>query len=197
MALRGTLPGAGRLRRRLRQFPAPAGIVWVVGCCGAGRIVSPMSVLHPESALSNRPWKSNEVNLRDAVPGSRPRRSGPTGAESRVRNVRALTVIEVLVAVLLLSVGMLGLLSAATVIAQTLVYSHSYTEASAIASQFLETLRTEGCATAGDGSWSDGAQTVSWQSREISPDVRRATVVVVTPALRRSRADTFSVTVPC
>ena len=106
------------------------------------------------------------------------------------------TIVEVLVALLVLSVGILGSISIFASATRTFNSGHAAVEAAANAAELLETVRGGGCggSTAGSGIGGFGAYT--WDIEEITPELRRVTVVVRSVGVR-ARTDTFSATIAC
>ena len=109
---------------------------------------------------------------------------------------RGFTIVEVLVALLVLSVGLLGTFSTFASVTRTFTDAHSSVEATATATALLEQLRGGGCGGTVAGSWSGVTANYTWETEEINPQLRRVTVIVYTVAVR-ARVDTFSATIPC
>lgn len=115
---------------------------------------------------------------------------------------RGFTIIEVLIAVLILTVGLLGLASTAAVVSRMVAQGDRFTEASNLASRQFETFRSQwtgtDCAGAADGSSSASGFTVQWRVVSIANGrARDVTVVVTSPTGRGNRTDTFSQTIVC
>jgi len=103
---------------------------------------------------------------------------------------RGFTIVEVLVAVLVLSVGVLALVGTAGLVTRMVGQGHRFTEASALASERVELLRAQGCPSAGSGSETRGAYTISWRIiDEAGGRGRRFFVSVQSPTTRGSRTD--------
>ena len=109
---------------------------------------------------------------------------------------KGFTIVEVLVALLILVVGLLGTLSTFSAATRLLADGHSYIENGVRASELLEFMRVDGCGRASVGSNSGGVLGLSLSTEEIGPDLRIVTVVVDAVTVR-SRADTFSAVIPC
>lgn len=110
-------------------------------------------------------------------------------------NARGFTIVEVLVALLMLAVGLLGTLSILASVSRTFADAHSAVVTTANAAELLERLRGGGCAAAA-GSVTGGTMVYTWSVDQIDPELRRVTVVVGSGRLR-ARADTFSAVIPC
>jgi type IV pilus modification protein PilV len=115
---------------------------------------------------------------------------------------RGFTIIEVLIAVLILTVGLLGLASTAAVVMRMVAQGDRFTEASNLASRQFETFRSQwtgtNCAGAADGSSAVSGFTVAWRVTSIaSGRARQVDVTVTSPTGRGNRTDTFSQTIVC
>jgi len=108
------------------------------------------------------------------------------------------TVLEVLIAMLLLAVGVLGLTGAAAVATRMIGDARRHTQAIALAQSVVERLRSGACPSVGDGEASHGPYRVHWTvSPAAGGTARRALAVVETPGGRPARVDTVSAIVPC
>ncbi len=107
------------------------------------------------------------------------------------------TVVEVLVAIVLLSVGLLGLMSTAVMITRLTGEGQRYVETTALAVQQLERLRSEGCGGADVGSWGRKRHSAEWRLTSVGRELKRATLVVTTLRVTGTRVDTFLATIPC
>jgi type IV pilus assembly protein PilV len=113
-------------------------------------------------------------------------------------NARGFTVVEVLIAVLILSVGLLGLVGTAAVTTRMIGQGHRYSEASALAAQRFEMLRSQPCPSMSGGSTSEGRFVVTWTLQTVASGRAQAvTLVVESPTTRAMRADSFATTIPC
>ncbi len=111
---------------------------------------------------------------------------------------RGFTLVEVIVAILILSVGLLGLVTTAAITTRMIAQGQRYSETSTLAAQQLEILRSQDCAGLNGGSRSAGAFSVTWTVSTVAGGRARALDVVVTsPTGHGTRADTFATTIPC
>ncbi len=111
---------------------------------------------------------------------------------------RGFTVVEVLIAVLVLGIGLLGLVASAAVTTRMIGQGQRYSEASAVAGQRFEMLRSVSCPNMADGSQQQGPYAVSWSVQTVAGGrAEGVTVVVQSPTGRGMRADTFVTTIPC
>jgi prepilin-type N-terminal cleavage/methylation domain-containing protein len=112
-------------------------------------------------------------------------------------HARGMTIIEVLVAVLVLSVGLLALTTTAAGVSRMIDDGRRSTEAAALAAERIELLRASGCPAVGTGSATRGSFAVSWNVEAPSGDRRRTITVAVTRATRRGGADTVRTAHTC
>lgn len=111
---------------------------------------------------------------------------------------RGFTMVEVLIAILVLSVGLLGLVASAAVTTRMIGQGQRYGEASTMAGQRFEMLRSQSCPSMSGGSSLDGRFAVTWTVQTVAAGrARGVRVVVQSPTPRGMRADTFVTTIPC
>lgn len=115
---------------------------------------------------------------------------------------RGFTIIEVLIAVLILTVGLLGLASTAALVTRMVGQGERYTEAANLATRQFETFRSQwtssNCSGAADGSTTESGFTVSFRVVSVADGrARDVTLTVTAPTGRGSRTDTFYNTIPC
>lgn len=115
-----------------------------------------------------------------------------------VKAERGFTVVEVLIAVLVLTVGLLGMVTTAALTTRMIAQGQRYGEASAIANERFEILRARSCSEMTGGSAQVGRFSVSWT---VTPNAagtwRRVDVTVVSPAARGTRTDRFTTIIAC
>jgi prepilin-type N-terminal cleavage/methylation domain-containing protein len=109
-----------------------------------------------------------------------------------MRSERGFTIVEVLVAIMILSVGLMGLVTTAGLVTRMIGQGQRFTEASALANERIEILRSQRCPAVGTGTETRGAFTVSWRIVDVAGGKGRGfTVNVQSPTTRGSRTDTF------
>jgi prepilin-type N-terminal cleavage/methylation domain-containing protein len=105
---------------------------------------------------------------------------------------RGFTIVEVLVAVMILSVGLMGLVTTAGLVTRMIGQGQRYTEASSLANERIEILRSQGCPAVGTGTETRGAFTISWRVVEVAGGKGRGfTIAVQSPTTRGTRTDNF------
>ncbi|MDH3496306.1 MAG: prepilin-type N-terminal cleavage/methylation domain-containing protein [Gemmatimonadota bacterium] len=111
-----------------------------------------------------------------------------------MKNTRAgFTIVEVLVAVMVLTIGLLGLVTTAGLVTRMIGQGQRYTEASALANERFEVLRAQGCPAAATGAETRGAYNISWRVAGLAGGKGRALEVIVrSPTTRGTRTDSFS-----
>jgi len=114
-----------------------------------------------------------------------------------MRSTRGFTIVEALVAVLILTVGLLGLVTTSGVVTRMIGQGRQATLAAAFASERLEVLRAQACPSGGGSEIRDGV-TVAWEVG--IPPVPRARTLLVrvqwgTP--RGPRGDSIATLLHC
>ena len=109
---------------------------------------------------------------------------------------RGFTIVEVLVALLMLSVGLLATFSIFAAVTRAFSDSHSSVEVTTNAAAILEQIRAVGCGGVSAGSWSGPSVHYTWETEQINPQLSRVTMTVYSAAVR-ARVDTFSAMLPC
>ena len=111
------------------------------------------------------------------------------------------TIVEVLIAVMILTVGLLGLASTAGYVTRMIGQGNRYTEAATMASKQLELLRAGGCSTAANGSSANGRFTISWTVADSSTGSQRhatkVNLTVTSPTNSGTRTDSFAGLILC
>ncbi len=100
-------------------------------------------------------------------------------------------------AVVILSVGLLGLISTSAWSAQTIRAGSWLTEAAAIAEGELAKFQAGGCGSSRNGERTQGPFALEWAALEPSAGSQLVTVVITRPSRRGPRTHTFSTTVVC
>ncbi len=115
-----------------------------------------------------------------------------------MKREQGFTIVEVLVAVLILSVGLLALASTAALVTRMIGQGDRYTEAATLASRRLEILRSQTCPNMANGSQTVGRFQVSWTVASIASGKGvQVAITVVSPTVRGTRTDTFNNTMVC
>lgn len=108
-------------------------------------------------------------------------------------NRSGFTIVEVVVAMLVLSVGLLGLAASAGAATKMIAQGNRYTEASTLANERFEILSTERCPTVATGSETRGAYSLSWTVVSAAGGrARELNVSVTSPTSRGTRTDAFT-----
>jgi type IV pilus assembly protein PilV len=111
---------------------------------------------------------------------------------------RGFTIIEVMVAVMILTVGLLALVGTAGLVTRMIGQGQRYTVVSTLANERIETLRSAGCPAVGTGSETRGGYTINWQvSAGPGLSSRNIEVVVTSSTGRGSRVDTVQTVQVC
>ncbi len=114
-----------------------------------------------------------------------------------MQNSPAFSLVEVLVALMIFSTGLLGLASTAAWSAQAIRAGRQLTETAVLAERELAAFQSGGCGWSGEGERVHGAFGLEWAIREPSSGHQFVTLVVTSRYRRGERADTFSATVRC
>lgn len=109
---------------------------------------------------------------------------------------RGFTIVELLVAIVIFSVGLLALASTAGVILTSLTSTQSRTIAAEVAESRLERLRTTTCANRASGSATERGIAETWTLNHVAraDDV---TVAVTFLSNHQNRTETFRTFFPC
>ncbi len=103
------------------------------------------------------------------------------------------TLVELTVAVLVLSVGLLALVATSAVATRMLAEGRRASQVAALAAQRMAMLSC----TAVGGAAADGPYTVTWTVSEVEGGAARVRVAVGWPTSNGVRADSFSTLIPC
>ena len=108
------------------------------------------------------------------------------------------TLVEVIIAVLILTVGLLGLASTAGIVTRMIGQGQRYSEAAWMASQRFEILRSQTCVSMLGGTASEGQFSSTWTVTQlVDTAANRITVDVTSPTGVGTRIDKFVTTVAC
>lgn len=110
---------------------------------------------------------------------------------------RGFTIVETLVAVMVLTVGLLGLVTTAGLVTRMIGQGQRYNEVAALANERVEVIRAQGCPAAATGSETRGAYTVAWRVADAGNNSRAIQVVVGSPTGRGARVDTVQTVQVC
>ncbi|MGQ0714159.1 MAG: type IV pilus modification PilV family protein [Gemmatimonadaceae bacterium] len=113
-----------------------------------------------------------------------------------MRRRAGLTVIEIMVTILVLSVGMLGLLGTSALAAQMLAMSSQHTVAATLAQARLEALQGVACSRVAAGSAVSRGMTETWTTQRTAAGLE-VTITVTHPARQRTRTYTYNGVLPC
>ena len=115
-----------------------------------------------------------------------------------MRSSNGLTVVEVMVAILVLSIGLLGLMATAGITTRMIAQGSRYGEVSALAVRRIEIIRSQNCNGMAGGSRTRGKFVETWTVQSLaSGRVRTVLVVVESPRFGGVRLDTFTATTLC
>ena len=106
------------------------------------------------------------------------------------------TLVELIVAIIILVIGVLGLASASAVVMRQIAGSSAQSRAAAIAQSRFEQIRSQSCAAAVGGTRTDGGITETWRTTMLN---RSLQIVVVVSWREKSstRTQTFTTIRPC
>jgi len=111
---------------------------------------------------------------------------------------RGFTIIEVMVAVMILTVGLLALVGTAGLVTRMIGQGQRYTVVSTLANERIETLRSGGCPAIGAGTETRGGYVINWLV-SAGPGLasRNIQVVVTSPTARGTRVDSVQTVQVC
>lgn len=109
----------------------------------------------------------------------------------------AFTLPEVLVAILVFAVGILGLASSGTFIAVQAGEARAITEATLLAGRVLDSLRTVPCSSVSPGQIARRTTTVRWTAAPTTRTLTIDAVLEITGRQGRPRQWRFSTILPC
>jgi prepilin-type N-terminal cleavage/methylation domain-containing protein len=115
-----------------------------------------------------------------------------------MKNRKGFTITEVLVSVLVLTVGVLGLAGTAAAVTRMITQGQIFSEATALATERMEVLRGLPCDRMTSSSETRGRYTVTWRVTSVAAGKANAvTVVVQSPTRTGTRSNVFSTTIGC
>jgi type IV pilus assembly protein PilV len=108
------------------------------------------------------------------------------------------TVVEVLVAIILLCLGLLAIVGTTAHTTRMIAAGRWHTQATALGRRITEALRGEPCPVPGSGVAGEGPLEARWTVAPLAGGTaRRVLVTIAAPGVRRWRADTVAATVVC
>jgi prepilin-type N-terminal cleavage/methylation domain-containing protein len=107
------------------------------------------------------------------------------------------TVIEVIIAIMILSVGIIALVSTAAMATRMMGQGQRYTEAAQMANRRFEILRSVSCDSLAGGTATSGNFTERWSITAVGTGGQRLNVAIQSPTSGGFRADSFSSTRFC
>lgn len=111
---------------------------------------------------------------------------------------RGFTITEVLIAIIILSVGLLGLASSAALVTRMIAQGQRYTEATTLANHRFEILRSKTCPAMVNGDSTAGAFKVAWSVTPMTAGrANQVAVTVTSPTGTGTRSDVFYTVMPC
>ena len=115
-----------------------------------------------------------------------------------MKNRDGFTIIEVIIAVLLLSVGLLGLASTAGTVTRMIGQGQRFTTASLLASERFEIIRAQECDDMASGSGTSGTYNLNWTVSSLNGGAGRGiSVMIESRTGSGTRTDTFSTVIAC
>ena len=114
-------------------------------------------------------------------------------------NERGFTIIEVLIAVVVLTVGVMAMVTTAALTTRMITQGQIDTESTALAAQQFEIVRGQaGCPAAGAGGTSTaGPYALKWSASAIGFAGRQITLEIAQPSMRGTVTRTYTTTLFC
>jgi prepilin-type N-terminal cleavage/methylation domain-containing protein len=123
-----------------------------------------------------------------------------TRLASAARNRRGMTMIELLVALAIVSIGVFGLAGGATLVTRLTGGGTIQTRAAAIANAHIEQFRSMSCSSVTSGTDTVRSVITTWTSSAITTSARRGTSVSMTvqyPTTKGMRSQVYKTILPC
>ena len=115
-----------------------------------------------------------------------------------MKNHEGFTIVEVVVAILILTVGLLALAHTAGAVTRMVGQGQRFTYASNLANERFEILRSQRCPSMSAGSESRGSYSLTWAVTATGGGGGNEVIVNVTsPTGRGNRTDIFRTVIPC
>lgn len=113
-------------------------------------------------------------------------------------NSRGFTIVEIVVAIVILSIGLMGLVTTAALVSRMIAQGQRYSMASTLANRRLEKLRAVRCSGMSNGADTVGRIVVTWTVSSVNSGAGKLVVMTVaSPTGRGTHTDKFTSTVAC
>ena len=109
---------------------------------------------------------------------------------------RGFTIVEVVIAIVIFSLGILGLVGTAASVTRMVARSQQQNKAATLSANRLEILRATRCASMAGGSATDGRYSIAWTVADTG-QAKKVTITVSMPTARGIRTDTTSSYISC
>ncbi|MBI4500278.1 MAG: prepilin-type N-terminal cleavage/methylation domain-containing protein [Gemmatimonadetes bacterium] len=111
-------------------------------------------------------------------------------------DTRGFTITEVVIAIVILSVGILGLAGTAASVTRMVGRSQQDGKTASLASERFEILRSLNCTAVAGGSSTSGQYSVTWSVTDVT-NGKQATIMVTGPTATGTRSNTFTQIISC
>ena len=111
-------------------------------------------------------------------------------------DTRGFTIVEVVIAICILSIGILGLAGTAASVTRMVGRSQQDGMTASLASERFEILRSQVCTAVTSGSSSSGQYNVTWSVTDVA-NGKQATITVTRPTATGTRTNTFTQIISC
>jgi prepilin-type N-terminal cleavage/methylation domain-containing protein len=118
---------------------------------------------------------------------------------SNRQSTRGFTIIEIVIAIMLLSIGLLGMVTTAALVSRMIAQGQRYSMASTLANQRFEKLSALRCSGIGtSGADTVGRIVITWTASSVNSGAGKLiTMTVVSPTGKGDHTDKFTNTVAC